>query len=476
MPKTLAANPHRRLTQPGRVRLSQVLGALSTALDMTEGQPAGHAARSCVIGMRIGRAIGLNETDLADLYYALLLKDLGCSANASKMCYLLGGCDEREAKRNVKWIDNTRFIAKLKYIASHIVPHGSFWEKAKKLAHLGVVGDREAKALIETRCERGASIARLLTMPEATAQAIRALDEHWDGRGHPDGLRGQETPILGRILCLAQTVEVFLYRDGVDAALTMANTRSGRWFEPALVKTLRGLRSDEAFWESARSATTHQTIGSYEPADHIRDADEAMLDRICWGFSQVIDAKSPWTHRHSEGVSNIATELGMKMGMDVDGLRDLRRAGLLHDIGKLGIPNSILDKPGKLTDDEFGLIKRHPEFGQRILEQVDCFGELAELAGSHHERLDGKGYYRGLTGAQLSTAARILTVADIIDALSAERPYRDPMPREKLRGILEKDAGIAFCPAVIESAQTLLQDADEIRPRLDRPAHDSQPD
>jgi putative nucleotidyltransferase with HDIG domain len=173
--------------------------------------------------------------------------------------------------------------------------------------------------------------------------------------------------------------------------------------------------------------------------------DDSGLDLIAEGFARVIDAKTPYTARHSEGVARIAVGVATELGFDPYELSDLRRAALLHDVGKLGVSNRILDKPGKLDEEEWKAVRRHPEYTLRILERVPVFASLAELAANHHERMDGRGYHRGLRAGELPLAHRVLVVADVFEALTATRPYRDGMPVEKALAIVHGDVGTAFC-------------------------------
>ena len=436
--------PRQRLVLPGTVRLSEVIGALSVALDLTEGQPHGHAARSCLIGMRIARQIGLPESDLRPLYFALLLKDLGCSSNASKMCYLFGA-DDRTVKRDVKTIDWTKAGVNFKFAVSHAAPSASPMQKAMQMLILAKASSKGAKQLVKTRCERGADIARLLAFPEETADAITYLDEHFNGKGHPYGLSGEEIPLSSRILGLAQTVEVFNSEFGRTRAVEVAKERSGTWFDPQLVEALTAIKNDGDFWKSLLKENYEQALITCEPADTVTYADEDDLDRISLAFARVVDAKSPWTYRHSEAVARIAMGISESMGLSDEMIRDIRRAALLHDIGKLGVSNLILDKPGRPTEEEFVQIRKHPDYSKQILDRVSIFGDLSDVAASHHERLDGTGYHRQIPGTKLSLEARILAVADVFEALSAKRPYRDEMPFEKVQQIISRDLGKALC-------------------------------
>ncbi len=169
--------------------------------------------------------------------------------------------------------------------------------------------------------------------------------------------------------------------------------------------------------------------------------DEEGLDCVAEAFAKVIDAKSPWTYEHSTRVAEIAVGVARQFGCSYEWQRDLRRAALLHDIGKLGVSNLVLDKPSKPTAEEFDQIRKHPDYSLRILEQVQAFDRLADVAAAHHERLDGRGYHRRLDGSRIPWAARVLTVADVCEAMSARRPYRDGMAWEQIHQTLMNDAG-----------------------------------
>ncbi len=435
---------------PNLIRTSDIITSMSYALDITEGQPEGHAVRNCLIGMKVADVIQLSSEDRAALFYALLLKDLGCSSNSAKIAWLFRA-DDQVVKRDVKLIDNHNPLIRGIFALRHVWPEGSWWQKLVTVFGIVRKTRESAVELIQARCERGAEIARYLGFPEATAQAILALDEHWNGGGYPLGLKGHEIPLLGRICCLAQTAEVLVAHYGADQAMKIVRQRRKKWFDPDLVDALLSVRKDRAFWASLTSADTDRLLRDLEPEDYIRTADEKMIDRIAEGFARVIDAKSPWTYRHSEGVAALSVRIAETLGWNEERCHELWRAGLLHDIGKLAISNRILDKPGKLTPEEFELIKTHTIHSLKILQRVSCFHPFADYTSAHHERLDGKGYHRGLKGDQIWPETRVLTVADICEALSASRPYRPGMPIDQIMNILRKDAGIGLCPVVIEA-------------------------
>ena len=436
------------------LRLSQVVGALSCALDITEGQPEGHAARSCLIGMEVARRLKLGDADRSALFYALQLKDLGCSSNAEKVARLFGG-DELTVKQDFKTSEWASLTGSLAYIFRNLKHHG-WGGRLKHFARIGVEGQRGARKMVQIRCERGAAIARLFDLPEATARAIYDLDEHWDGRGHPEGKRRDAIDPLARIAGLAQTVEVFAAEHGIDAALRIARRRRGRWFDPKVADAFLSIGGDPRFWAGVYGENLLANVRAVEPPDRRLHADDDRLDRIALGFAQVVDAKSSWTRRHSERVTELAVGIAARTGADADTLRWYRRAALLHDVGKLGVSSAILDKPGRLTDDELAAMRRHPEYTHRVLSRIDGFDALAETAASHHERLDGRGYHRGLTAADLSAPVRAMVVADMFEAMTAERPYRDTMPFEKVFGILDEDTGTAVCGDAVAALKDLV--------------------
>jgi putative nucleotidyltransferase with HDIG domain len=429
-----------RLVRPGEIRLSEIVSGLSVALDITQGNAQGHCMRTALVGMRLAEELRLPAADCSSLFYALLLKDLGCSSNAAKIAYLFGA-DDRSVKQSARLIDWTKARETFGHCWNQCAPGRSTVEKVMKVAAIARLGTEGGRKIAEIRCERGANIARMLQLPEATAAAIYDLDEHWNGRGNPRGVHGTQISMLGRICCLAQTVEVFFSVHGLGAAIDVAEARRGEWFDPELVDALTAFKRDASFWSRLKSCDLMSELSRWEPEDAIVLADETCLDRVAEAFASVVDAKSPWTYQHSTRVAEIAVGVARQFGCVADVERDLRRAALLHDIGKLGVSNLILDKPGAPTAAEFVQIRRHPDYTKQILERVGALQALADVASAHHERLDGNGYHRRLDGTGLPWLARILTVADIAEAMSARRPYREAWPWEKIREVMRKEAG-----------------------------------
>ncbi len=459
------------MEKPGTLRLSEIIASLSYALDVADGNALGHSVRSCLIGMRLADEIGLDIEGRSSLFYGLLLKDAGCSSNAARVTALYKA-DDLELKRRVKLVNHNSIPEALRYIWTS-VGSASRREQATLAFRAARLGPKTAKENTAIRCERGASIALMLDLPAEVADAIRSLDEHWDGKGQPNGLRGDAIPLLGRILGLAQVVEVFNTAHGRAAAMAVARERSNHWFDPALVRSLLGIDSDDAFWESLETADLASYVAGLEPPDLLLTADDARLDRVAEAFALVIDAKSPYTFRHSERVAEIAVGIASELGHNPAAQRDIRRASLLHDIGKLGVSNLILDKDGPLSPDERAAVNRHPALTEEILARVPAFRDIADVAASHHEKLDGSGYHRGRAGFDLSPASRALAVADIYEALTALRPYRAPMPPEAAVALIRADAGTKLCAEACDALEAAIERAPAWRIPWDAQRSDS---
>jgi len=433
------------------LHLSEVLSGLSHALDMTEGQVPGHAERSCLIGMRIATALDLDDDARSSLFYALLLKDAGCSSNAAKVAALFG-VDDAVVKSTRRLTDTSRTSEVLLHVFRTAGAGGSLLFRGRRAGAVLRSGRAVARSLIELRCERGAGVVRAIGLGEVAARAIMDLDEHWDGGGYPAGLAGGEISLAGRVLCIAQTAEVFWQHGGASAACEIARKRRGTWFDPTLVDTLVGFEHDERFWRSLETADVMEV----EPPEHVLVADEARLDLVAHAFASIVDAKSPYTATHSEGVAEIADALAALLDVDVAVRPTLRRGALLHDIGKLGVSNRILDKPGPLGPTEWNTVRRHPQWSMEILARVRAFEDVARMAGAHHERLDGSGYHRGLSAAELDRPSRILAVADVAEALSADRPYRPALGPEEVLEIMRRDADRALDGDAVTALEHVL--------------------
>jgi HD-GYP domain-containing protein (c-di-GMP phosphodiesterase class II) len=427
----------------GQMRLSEIIGALSHALDLTEGQPPGHSMRCAWIGVHVGQVLMSDTERLSDLYYTLLLKDAGCSSNAARLWELYGG-DERLIKHDYKTVDAQSFLALGRFVLSHTGPGEPVRHRAQRLFNLARHGEQLADELIQTRCERGAGIVRQLGFSEAVAEGVWSLDEHWNGKGRPSRLHGEQIPLNARIALLAQVADVFHAVGGPLAARAEVRRRAGTWFDPAVVDAFLTASTDETFWAGLAADGLAERVAAIEPIAHIVMIDEDRLDVITEAFADIVDAKSSFTSGHSRRVTGYADTVAATLGLGTDRRRWLRRAALLHDIGKLGVSTSILDKPGRLDAAEWVAMKRHAALTEEVLSRMSAFRDMAPIAGAHHERLDGKGYPKGLAGEAITLETRIITIGDVFDAITARRPYRDPTPVPDALRLMEKDRGTSL--------------------------------
>jgi putative nucleotidyltransferase with HDIG domain len=435
------------------VEMPELMSALSFALDLTEGAVPGHALRSCILGMRIANELGLPEREMHDLYYALLLKDVGCSSNAARMCQIVGG-DDRAIKAGVKLEDWTKphnpKLSVLRLMWANVLPGASPAQRLARIAKIAMTQHKNNEEMITLRCDRGASIVRKIGLGEATAGAVRSLDEHWNGSGYPERLRGEAIPLLARIAAVAQHLDVFATETTPENAMAVLRERSGKWFDPELVRIAEILDRRRVLWQDCLASVpeqiTRSAVLALEPGDEFRSRTEpgpkleaGQIDRICEAFSDVVDAKSPFSYRHSVGVADVAVAIANTLGLSRQRIQLVYRAALLHDLGKLRVPNSILDKPGILTNEEFAIVKEHPDLTYQILSRIGAFQEIARVAGEHHEKLDGTGYPHHKSGTELSLESRIIAVADVYGALSEKRPYRDGLEFSKINQIMRKE-------------------------------------
>jgi HD-GYP domain-containing protein (c-di-GMP phosphodiesterase class II) len=298
-----------------QLRMSDLISALSLALDLTEGQPMGHAVKSCVLGMRIADILQLSIQTRSDLYYALLLKDAGCSSNAARMYEIFGG-DERAAKKEVKTTDWSRVTFEgLEYLMRNVMPGRSRLDRVIAIAHIAIKRKEQSTELFQLRCERGGQIAKKIGLSDATTQAIYCLDEHWDGNGFPHQLRGPDIPLLSRIMNLCQTLEVFVAVCGTQDAFQVIQDRSGTWFDPQIVRASLELQNDAELWELLESDDVRAHVIEIEPLELFQYADDPKIDSVCEAFADVIDVKSSYTHTHSRSVTSVAVAIASSLGL-----------------------------------------------------------------------------------------------------------------------------------------------------------------
>ncbi len=436
-------------TEEKSFRFSEVVASFTYALDMTEGQPPGHCLRSCRIGMEIGRHLSLSSQELWNLYYAILLKDAGCSSNAARL-FELYSADDRTTKKNFKTVDTDSLLQVAKFVFSNTAMGHPLREKIGKIIHLAMHGEDLATEMFMARCERGAHIATEMGFNDEIAHGIRCLDEHWNGKGRPRGLKEEEIPLLSRIALLSQVADVFSFDENPGRAREEIKRRRGTWFDPELVDAFDHVSKNLLLWEELSSPNLEESVLEMEPLEYSRPADDDRLDQVSRAFGKIIDAKSPYTYGHSQRVGDFTYAMSKELGFSEAHSRWVRRGGFLHDVGKLGISNTILDKPGRLSGEEYEMVKNHARYTEEILIRIGVFRTMSFIAGAHHERLDGGGYPRGLRADRIPVETRIITIADIFDALTEERPYRKALSDDQAFSIMEDMRNTALDSRILD--------------------------
>jgi HD-GYP domain-containing protein (c-di-GMP phosphodiesterase class II) len=410
------------MAEPGAaagVRLAEVLAALSLATDLGMGQPMEHMLRQCLIALRLAERLGLDEDERTVVYYGSLLAWVGCHVDAYEQAKWFG--DDTVLKSDFRQADFASASSEALFMMRHLGTGRSAAERVRLgVAFLGD-GRRAAGSMLTNHWLAADGLAARLGLAQRIRDCVEQTFERWDGRGAPKGARGPQILMAARLIALADVVEVYHRGAGVDAALTVARERRGTQFDPQLVdlfvaeapSVLAGL-ADDSSWDAVIQA---------EPARAIRLADPEF-DAALEAIADFADVKSPYTIGHSRAVAELAGEATRIAGLGDGTAKTVRRAGLVHDLGRLGVPNTIWDKKTPLSRSESERVRMHPYLTERTLASSHALAPLAAIAGQHHERFDGSGYPRGLSGAALSVEGRLLAAADFYQAKTESRPHR----------------------------------------------------
>ncbi len=407
-----------------QVRLAELVAALSLGIDLGFGQPMEHVLRQCLIALRLADAVGLDEEQRAVVYYTALLVNVGCHSDAHEQAKWFG---DDIAMKVTKYEADARSLRMaavgVRSLGAGHPPLHRF-RLGLEFAHYG---RREAEHMVEHHAAIARTLAAQLGLREEVLDAVGASYERWDGRGWPGTLKGVQIPVASRIAAVAEFVEVAHRMGGFPAVRRLARDRRGGQFEPALSDLLEA-EADELLGALDEVAAWDAVIAS-EPALALMLAGE-RFDAALAAIANFVDLKSPYFLGHARAVADLAAEAGAHDGLADDELRLLRRAGLVHGCGRLGISNAIWDKPGPRGAGEWERVRLQPYLTERMLRQSAALAPLAALAVQHRERLDGSGYPRGTAGPGLSRPARILAAADAYQAMREPRPHRRALPAD----------------------------------------------
>ena len=412
------------------VRLAELVGSMSLATDLGLGQPMEHVLRSCVLGLRIAEDLQLGESERAVVYYVALLAWLGCHADAHEQSARFGDDIQLRADRHLADSVGTRFVL------SHVGRGEPAPRRAVRLGSLLVSGRDALAAMETTHCMVAGLFAMRLGLGIEVRDGLQHVFERWDGKGTPAGIAGEEIALSARIVVIADIVESFRRLGGMAAAVEVARRRAGGQFDPRLAEHV--CDNAEALLDGLDDTTGWDAAIAAEPvlAERMSGVE---LDGALVAIADFADLKSPFTTGHSRGVAERAAAAALRAGLGEPAAGELRRAGLLHDVGRLGVSNTIWDKPGVLSEAEMERVRMHPYLTQRTFSRSPRLAALAEVAAAHHERLDGSGYPRALAGGALSPEARILAAADAYQAMTELRPHRPARPPDDAARELRED-------------------------------------
>ncbi|HLY48115.1 MAG TPA: HD domain-containing phosphohydrolase [Solirubrobacteraceae bacterium] len=421
-------------TDRAHVRLAELVGALSLGIDLGFGQPMEHVLRQCLIALRLAEHHGLDEQQRAGVYYTALLINVGCHSDAHEQAKWFG---DDIALKSDKYTYEFRSIrgavAGVRRIGSGQPPFHRF----RVGLEFALSGHREVDGMINHHAALARSLAEQLELSDQVREALGAAYEQWDGKGWPGELEGDQVPLAARVSTLAEFAEVAYRVGGVPAVQELARRRAGKQFDPALATTMDS--DAEAILAGLDSVATWDAVIAAEPALAVVLSGE-RFDQVLAAIANFVDLKSPYTLGHAGAVADLAAAAATELGLPDPEARALYRAGLVQGLGRLGVSNSIWDKPGPLGPGEWERVRLHPHITERMLQQSESLAPLGAIAVQFRERLDGSGYPRRRSGSTISRPGRILGAADAYQAMREPRPHREARSPDDAARELRADA------------------------------------
>jgi HD-GYP domain-containing protein (c-di-GMP phosphodiesterase class II) len=441
----------------GHVRLAELLAALSLGVDLGFGQPMEHILRQCLIALRLGERISLDDQERAVVYYTALLVNVGCHSDAHEQAKWFGDDIKlKSGKYDHEWRGVRAAAATIRLIGAGNPPLHRFRVGLEFM----LAGHREVDDMVASHAAIARNLGEQLSLPETVLEALGCAYEAWDGHGWPDGRKGEDIPVAARVAQLAEFVEVAHRLGGLDAAKALASRRSGKQFDPHLAKLL--CEQAEQIFDGLDSVRTWDAVIGAEPGLAVVLSGE-RFDAALEAVANFIDIKSPYTLGHSRAVADLAAGAGAQLGLAEPEVRTLHRAALVHGFGRLGVSNAIWDKPGPLGAGEWERVRMHPYLTERMLHSSKSLAPLAAIAVQHRERLDGSGYPRGLPGNAISRSGRILAAADVYQAMRELRPYRPARSADDAAAEMRAEVKAGRLDA--EAVDAVLSTAGHVIPR-----------
>jgi HD-GYP domain-containing protein (c-di-GMP phosphodiesterase class II) len=440
------------------LRLADLLGGLSIACDLGFALPPEEAMRSCLIATALARKRGMSESEVADTYYTALLVHVGCSALSHETSAVFG--DERRVLREVARTN----VADPADIAGTLLPAltegRSFAERARVERFAATDRGEFGRNFDTGSCEVASATARRVGLGAGVERALKEVVEWWNGEGPPEGLEGEEIALPARVARAAADAARFDHLGGTEAVVDALRQRSGGILDPSIVEIL--VANAEELLAGARAGDPRERVLEVEP-EPVVEIDATELTNVAVAFGDLADLKTPWTHGHSAGVTRLAGAAANSLRLDAQSASRLEVSALLADLGRVAVSNAIWEKPGPLTAAEWEQARMHSYHSERILATSEALAPMARVAGMHHERLNGSGYYRGCRGRELSPAVRILAAADAFHAMTQERPHRPALEPGQAAAKLQSDVRAGRLDG--DAAAAVLEAAGRGRPR-----------
>jgi HD-GYP domain-containing protein (c-di-GMP phosphodiesterase class II) len=421
------------------IRMAEVLAAFSLATDLGTGKSMGHALRACYLGMAMASELRLSTSEQAELYYSFLLMHSGCSALSLAMAPVIKG-DELAAIADITLRDDSNLMEMLDWMRRNVSPDAPFPARTLNLIRALLHGSDDGD--VRGVCEVAVRVAQRLDMPQGIQNGVQYYLERWDGKG-PFGLRGIKIPLSARLLHLALKVDTCNTLYGRDAAESMALERKGKIFDPQMVDVFLSVASKSNLWETLAKQDLWEIVLDLEPDSPYRYISEAKLDDVTLAAADFVDLKSPSTVNHSRETARCAEGIARRMSLPDSDIITVRRAALVHDLGHVALPGHILFPQSELSEVDKEKLRLHPYYTERILSRVPALASVAAIAGMHHERMNGTGYYRGLSGDDLPVSACILALADDFQDRLQTHPNHDPTDVLKA---MQPEVGRLFSP------------------------------
>jgi HD-GYP domain-containing protein (c-di-GMP phosphodiesterase class II) len=424
------------------VRLAELVAAFSLAIDLGLGQPMEHVLRSWLIATRLADHLGLDGDERGTLYYVATLAWAGCIADSPVVAALVG---DDIAYRASTYGTDLKDLPALGFMLHHVGARQPSLRRVRLAINLIASGGKPVEQAIQSHCLVTGNMADRIGLGSEVSNPLQQVFARWDGKGVPKGVGGEAIALTMRLFHLADVAEVYHRTGGATAAVDVVRSRRGTQFDPAIADLFCTVAAD-VLRDSATDDDWSAVIAG-DPALQRRLTD-AELDQALEAIADFTDLRSPSRAGHSRSVAELASKAALHAGLPAAEVVALRRAALLHDMGLHGISASILDKAGPLSPSESERVRMHSYYTERMLARPPMLGRLGAIASLAHERCDGSGYHRRLTGPAIPATGRLLAAACAFRAMTEPRSYRPALSAKEataeLRGDVRKgklDAG-----------------------------------